>query len=329
MEKIYPQKLQRGDTLRIIAPSDAHRSCWTPEIIELAEERLAGLGLKVTYSKHIDEMDKFEASSIESRVSDFHDAFLNPDVKIVMASDGGWVCNQILRYIDWNIVRSNPKIFCGFSDITALDNAIFAKSGLVTYSSPNFGHFGKKIKIESQLESFRKCLFLDDPINILPSYEWSNDAWYKDQNNRTFMANEGYHVINEGEAIGTSIGGNQCTLNLLQGTEYMPSLKDSILFIEDDNEVQPKTFDRDLQSLIHLPDFSGVRGILIGRFEKSSRMTKELLEGIIASKKELDHLPVIANLDFGHTDPKITFPVGGEVKIEADKDHCQITILKH
>lgn len=136
-------------------------------------------------------------------------------------------------------------------------------------------------------------------------------------------------MINEGEASGTSLGGNQCTVNLLQGTEYMPDLSNSILFLEDDNEVQPKTFDRDLQSLIHLPAFSGVKGIIIGRFEKDSNMTDELLKGIIKSKKELDHLPVISNVDFGHTDPKITFPVGGEVRMIADKDHPRITILKH
>lgn len=328
MNKIYPPKLQSGDTIRVIAPSDAH-PLWDPSIVELAEQRFKDLGLKVTYSKNINEVDMFESSSIQSRVDDLHEAFLDENIKMVIASDGGWTCNQILRYIDWDIVRDHPKIFCGFSDITALDNAIFAKTGLVTYSSPNFGHFGKKIKAELQVESFKRCLFSDEPYDVEPSKEWSDDKWYKDQDNRAFMSNGGYFVINEGEATGTSLGGNQCTVNLLQGTEYMPDLTDSILFLEDDNEVQPKTFDRDLQSLIHLPDFSSVRGIIIGRFEIASNMTNDLLKGIIKSKKELDHLPVIANVDFGHTDPKITFPIGGEVRMVGKKDHSRITIIKH
>jgi len=94
----------------------------------------------------------------------------------------------------------------------------------------------------------------------------------------------------------------------LQGTEYFPSLANSVLFIEDDEESLPHTFDRDLQSLIHLPDFKNVKGVVIGRFQKASEMPKELLIKIIKTKKELDNLPVIANVDFGHTILKLLFP---------------------
>jgi len=136
-------------------------------------------------------------------------------------------------------------------------------------------------------------------------------------------------VINEGESEGTILGANLCTFNLLQGTEYFPNLSDSILFLEDDEESKPHAFDRDLQSLIHLPEFGGVRGIVIGRFQKASGMTDAMLKKIIETKSELKNIPVIANVDFGHTDPKITFPVGGEVKITADGDNPKITITKH
>lgn len=328
MQKIYPQKLQKGDTIRIIAPSDAH-SLWDKSIIALAEKRMTDMGLRVTYGKHIHEIDEMEISSIASRVEDLHEAFSDPEVKLVMASDGGWSCNQMLDYIDWEVIRNNPKAFCGFSDITALDNAIFAKTGLVTYCAPNFGHFGKKVKVEPSIEAFKDCLFSSDPFEIPPSNEWGDDKWYKDQDDRTFYPNKGYLVINEGEAEGTSLGGNQCTVNLLQGTQYMPDLKDSILFLEDDYEVQPKTFDRDLQSLIHLPNFSGVLGIIIGRFQMDSHMTDHILTEIIKRKKELVHLPVIANVDFGHTDPKITFPVGGTVRMKVANAGSVISILQH
>ena len=169
----------------------------------------------------------------------------------------------------------------------------------------------------------------DESFEVKPSKKWSDDEWYLDQNNRNLINNEGYLVINEGSIEGTVVGGNLCTLNLLQGTEYMPNLDRTVLFIEDDYESTPHTFDRDLQSLIHQPDFDGVGGIVIGRFQKKSKMSSELLTKIIKSKKELDNLPVVVNTDFGHTDPKITFPIGGTARISLAKNTTRIEILKH
>ena len=147
--------------------------------------------------------------------------------------------------------------------------------------------------------------------------------------NRSFIKNGGFKIINQGEANGRIIGGNLCTFNLLQGTEFMPSLKNSILYIEDDEESKPHHFDRDLQTLIHLPTFDGVKGIVIGRFQKASKITDEVLIRIIKTKRELNHIPVIANVDFGHTTPIITFPIGGTGQILAQNRKAKIEILKH
>ena len=143
------------------------------------------------------------------------------------------------------------------------------------------------------------------------------------------MKNDGFLAINDGEASGTLLGANLGTLNLLQGTEYFPNLENSIFFLEDDYESQPHTFDRDLQSLLHLPDFKKAQGMVIGRFQKASNMTNELLWKIIKSKKELDNLPVVANVDFGHTDPKITFPVGGEAHVVVRGGATKLELLNH
>jgi muramoyltetrapeptide carboxypeptidase LdcA involved in peptidoglycan recycling len=150
-----------------------------------------------------------------------------------------------------------------------------------------------------------------------------------DQKNRNLIDTEGFISLSPGKVSGTIIGGNLCTLNLLQGTEYFPDLKDSLLFIDDDEESLPHNFDRDLQALIHLPGFSGVKGIVIGRFQKASRMDIELLEKIIESKKELHNLPILANVGFGHTDPKITFPIGGNAAMEMRHGKVKLEILKH
>ena len=326
MKKIYPKKLEKGDEIRVIAPS-----CSMAIISEanrkIATDRLESSGFKVTFGKHVEEIDEFRSSSIKSRVADLHQAFLDKKVKAVFTVIGGFNCNQLLKYINWNIIKNNPKIFIGYSDTTALQNAIFAKTGLITYSGPAWSTFGQKLHFDYTMDYFKKCLLTNDSIDIKPSEKWTDDAWYKDQDKRVLIKNEGWLIINKGKASGTILGANLCTLNLLQGTEYMPNLKNSILFIEDDEETKPTNFDRDLQSLIHLPSFKNIEGIVIGRFQKASEMTNEKLIQIIKTKAELKNIPVIANVDFGHTSPIITFPIGGEANI--DTKWKSITITKH
>lgn len=112
------------------------------------------------------------------------------------------------------------------------------------------------------------------------------------------------------EASGQLIGGNLSTLSLLQGTEHMPGLDGSVLFLEDDYLSFPENFDRQLTSLSHQPGFEGVRGVLIGRFQAEVGMTRSKLQHIIDSNRRLAELPIIANLDFGHSDPILTIPLG-------------------
>ncbi|OGM27034.1 peptidase S66 [Candidatus Woesebacteria bacterium RIFCSPHIGHO2_12_FULL_40_20] len=328
MQKIYPDKLNKGDEVRVIAPVRS-LAIISKESRKIANKRFEDLGLKLTFGKHIEEIDNFASTTIESRVEDLHESFQDKNVKAIFTVIGGFNSNQLLRYIDWGLIKNNPKIFCGFSDVTALNNSLYAKTGLVNYSGPHYSTFGQELYFEYTLHYLKKCLLSDEPFEIKPSSDWSDDSWYKDQKNRNLIKNPGWLVINKGNAEGTLLGANLCTFNLLQGTEYMPELNNSILFLEDDGESHPHDFDRDLQSLIHLPAFNGVGGIVMGRFQKASEMTNAKLKKIIETKSELKGLPVIANVDFGHTDPKITFPIGGEVKIIANSNKPEITITKH
>jgi muramoyltetrapeptide carboxypeptidase LdcA involved in peptidoglycan recycling len=311
-----PNKLKPGDELRIISPARS-LSLIAAEQRKIAKEQLQKLGFRISFSVNSFEKDDFVSSSIESRIEDLHEAFLDPNVKGILTTIGGFNSNQLLRYIDYSIIAEHPKRLCGYSDITALSNAIYAKTGLVTYSGPHFSSFAMLHDNEYTTQYFRKLMMDNKEILVEPSKHWSDDEWYLDQENRVFIRNEGPFIINDGEAKGTIIGGNLCTLNLLQGTEYMPSLKNSIVFLEDDYESSPATFDRDLQSLIHQPDFQHVKGLVIGRFQQGTRMTKDLLTKIITSKEELSDIPVIADVDFGHTSPMITFPVGGQASLRA------------
>lgn len=328
MQKVYPDKLKAGDEVRVIAPSRS-LAIVSPECQQIANQRLAGLGLKLSFGKNVSESDEFLSSSIRSRVDDLHEAFADKNVKAILTVIGGFNCNQLFRYIDWDLIKQNPKIFCGFSDITALNNAILTKTGLVSYSGPHYSTLGQKLYFDYTLEYFKKCFFSNEPLVISASPKWSDDAWYKNQSDRNLIDNEGFWLINEGEAAGVILGGNLGTFNLLQGTEYFPNLENSILFLEDDDESLPHAFDRYLQSLIHQPGFEQVKGIVIGRFQKASQMTQEKLIKIIKTKAELGNMPIIANVDFGHTDPKITFPIGGVAALKAGSNKIFLEITKY
>ncbi|MCC7570732.1 LD-carboxypeptidase [Candidatus Micrarchaeota archaeon] len=347
---IVPPKLKRGDGLRVIAPSDSMTDAdMSKREINKAIQRLKDIGLEVSFSKNINENNLVGSSSPESRIEDLHEAFENPAVKIIMAIDGGWTTHEMLDGIDWDMITDNPKTVCGFSDMTTLLNAINAKTGLVTYYGPTFNFFGvpKSEKIEETINSFYQCLFVEGNYKIMPSEKWfdkiktnnikimpsdspaepsSVDFVYQGKDFR----NEGYWVINEGETEGGIIGGNLDTLNIIKGTEYMPNPEGRILLVEDTYyEYFLRYFNRYLQALLNLPEFKKIAGLVIGRFEKDSGITKNDLTELIKSKKELTKIPVIANVDFGHTYPLITLPIGGTVKITANTCEAEIEILNH
>ncbi|MEK7077303.1 MAG: S66 peptidase family protein, partial [Patescibacteria group bacterium] len=246
-----------------------------------AQKRLLALGFKITFGQHVREKDSFDSSSIKARISDLHTAFRDTNVRAVLCVIGGYNANQLLDYLDYNLIRRNPKIFCGYSDITVLTNAICSRSGLVTYSGPSFSSFAMKRGFDYSLEYFLKCLISIKPFIVRPSLRWSDDIWHKNQSKRTFVRNRGPWSLRRGTARGKIVGGNLCTFNLLQGTKHMPSLRNTILFIEEDDLVKgaafAKEFGRNLQSFAQQPGFRHVRGLVFGRFQKKCLMTDEKL----------------------------------------------------
>ena len=325
---IKPRKIKKGAHIRIIAPARSLKLLSETTIKE-ASDRLEGLGFKLSFGKHVSEIDEFNSSSIESRIEDLHDAFADKTVDAILTVIGGYNSNQLLQYIDYELIAQNPKIICGFSDVTVLANAITAKTGMITYLGPHFSSWGMKYGFEYSLENFAKCCMEEIPFDLLPSKEWSDDPWYIDQEKRDFITNDGYWILNPGHAIGRVVGGHVRCLKALQGTQYWPGLDDTILILEEDAEISPPLFDRQLQSLVHQLDFNGVKGILIGRFQKETKMTREILEKIISTKPELQNLPIIANIDFGHTTPLATLPVGGSLEIMAIADNVKIRVIEH
>lgn len=134
---IIPEKLSEGDEIRIIAPSRS-LSLVSAKAVKQARDLLSSKGYKVSFSKHCKECSFNDSAQVKSKIEDLHEAFSDPKVKAIIAAIGGFSSNQILEYIDYSLISNNPKIFCGYSDISALLNAIYAKTGLITYHGPNF-----------------------------------------------------------------------------------------------------------------------------------------------------------------------------------------------
>ena len=305
-------KLKQGDEIRVIAPSRS-LSVVYEEIFRNALSYLEQQGFRVTFSKHSREKDDWDSSSVRSRVEDIHEAFLDDNVKAILTAIGGFNVNQILEHIDYEIIRQHPKIICGYSDITALLNAIYAKTGLITYHGAHFSTFGFDVEAEYTLRAFFDCVMKSQSITVKPSQ----------------AANE-YTVIQRGACEGTIIGGNLCTLNLLQGTQFMPQADEIVLFLEDDNIVGDYfiyEFDRNFQSLLQAYGTERIKGVVFGRFDDSCKMNTDTVKRLIAEKLPKD-IPVVFGVDFGHVLPMMTFPIGGKVRSDAAAD-LQIEIVKH
>lgn len=325
MKTIFPKKLEPNDLVEIIAPA-ASLSTIKSAHIKLSQKRLqTNLGFKIKFGKHIYEKDALDSSSIKSRIDDLHKAFRNRKAKAIICARGGYNVNTILPYIDWTLIKKNPKPIIGYSDITVLTNAIYAKTGLVTYSGPALITFGIKNDFEYIFDYFQACLMSEEPFRVENSKTWS-------ERKTKAQKNAGIQIMQEGKAEGTIIGGNLCSLNLLQGTPYMPSLKNKILLIEEDDfggKDTPLEFERNLESLLQLPYANTIRGIIFGRFQNGANMNMKKLRFMLSSKKISKNIPIIADADFGHTFPMITFPIGGSVRINAKGKKASIEILKH
>lgn len=306
-------KLKTGDEIRVIAPS-RNLTEVRQDVYHHAVDFWKREGFNLSFSKNSREVDKFHSSSIALRVEDIHEAFCDPNVKMIITCLGGFNANQVLRYLDHDLIAGHPKLFCGFSDITALSNAIYAKTGLVTYHGPHFSTFGFDREVDYTRKTFFDCIMTDESFNVTPSNEAST-----------------YYAIQEGACEGTIIGGNLCTLNLLQGTPYMPDIRNKVLFLEDDNIMGPYfryEFDRNLESLLQTEGADQIRGIVLGRFDESCGMNAESIAEIIKDKVPTS-IPVIFGVDFGHVFPMITFPIGGRVKISANQDGVALQIVSH
>lgn len=308
-----PPKLKKGDEIRVIAPSRSAKILSKEGILK-AKNQLETIGFIVTFGKNLFKSDLQNSSSIQQRVEDVHDAFQDSNVQGILTAIGGFNSNELLPYLDYELIKNHPKVFCGYSDITAISTAITTLSGFITYSGPHFSSFQMEKAQNYQTKLFQKCVMQSTPYFLNPSKVWSDDTWYLDQEKRNFKKAK-WKVYNGGFAKGIIYGGNLSTLNLLQGTSYIPPFEDCVLFIEDDEMAIPETFARNLTSLLQAA--KKIKALVIGRFQRKSKMTEEQLLFILDKHPDLKKIPVLYDVNFGHTQPIFTFPIGGEVEVNA------------
>ena len=306
------KRLKKGDHIRVVSPSSSIESIGGFEANVAAKKKLEALGFRLSFSEHYFENDIFDSAPIASRVADLEAAFANETVDAVLTTIGGFNCNELLPYLDFDLIAQNPKIFCGYSDTTALLNAIYAKTGMQTYMGPAYSSFKMEQGQQYQTTSWLNAV-TQDTYQLTPSLEWSSDAWYLPNAPRTFYPTE-WKVYNPGQASGIAIGGNLSTFALLHGTEFAPKPDKYILFLEEAEEDHYVEFTRHFAALLQV--YPNPQAVLIGRFPKETEMTEEILLTILDKHPILKKVPVLYDLDFAHTQPLFTITIGGQVEID-------------
>lgn len=319
-------KLKKGDEIRIISPSASIERVGGFEENLIAKKRLENLGFRVTFGKHILENDEFYSSSVSSRVSDFHDAFSDKNVKAIMTTIGGFNSNELLTHIDWDIVRSNPKMFFGYSDTTSLHNAIRAVAHQITYYGPCYSSFKMDELQEYQTTEWLRAA-LNDSFDLEPSDVWTSDLWFDKSLPRHPLTNK-WKVYTLGEATGISTGGNIQTYCLQAGTRFFPETQNPIVFIEQAEGGSPLEFSRELAQILQI--HNDIKALVVGRFPTVNAMTDEKLQSVLDKFPILKKIPVIYDLDFGHTQPIFTVPLGQSIKVSAtNSDNIKVSLQEN
>ncbi|HFI0816531.1 TPA: S66 peptidase family protein [Streptococcus suis] len=306
------KRLKKGDHIHVVSPSSSIESIGGFEANVAAKKKLEALGFRLSFSEHYFENDIFDSAPIASRVADLEAAFANETVDAVLTTIGGFNCNELLPYLDFDLIAQNPKIFCGYSDTTALLNAIYAKTGMQTYMGPAYSSFKMEQGQQYQTTSWLNAV-TQDTYHLTPSLEWSSDAWYLPNAPRTFYPTE-WKVYNPGQASGIAIGGNISTLNLLTGTEFAPRPDKYVLFLEEAEDDDYLIIARHLTAL--LQTYPNPQAVVFGRFPKETKLTEEILLTILDKHPILKKVPVLYDLDFAHTQPLFTITIGGQVEID-------------
>jgi muramoyltetrapeptide carboxypeptidase len=296
-------RLQKNDKVGIVSPSNPITEDLIPQFRK-GIDFLKSLGLDVVIAKNALANTLGYSATPEEKAEDINVMFKDPSIKAIICSQGGATANICLPLIDWEVVGKNPKIFLGISDITVLLNAIYAKTGLITFHGNDVAWgFG------SELMSYDKQEFIQRLFNGKIGLLNSNGE-------RT--------TIRGGIAEGRLLGGNLGCLLKLAGTPYFPDFKDSILFIESYG-FSPEGSYCNFAQLEQMGVFDKIKGIIVGYIYDVNVDRRSIhMEDVLARATSKHCLPILKVSDFGHNCPNTVIPVGAKVKLYADEQKIEI-----
>jgi len=310
---IRPKVLRAGDTVGLITPATYVPD---PDRLATAERTLKYFGLRMKMARNAGKRMGDYHLSINERLDDLHAMFRDPEVKAVFAIRGGYGSMHLLDRIDYDLIRRNPKIFLGYSDITAMHLAINKQAKLVTFHGPitlsRFTDYTQKY--------FRKALFESQPIGKVTNPPESNEL----------RPTHTLRTIRPGVATGRLIGGNLTLISTTLGTPYEIETRGKIVFLEDVDE-EPYSIDRMLTHLRLAGKFDGVAGVIFGEcqdcrpkdYKPSTTIPYglgEVLDNILGELK----VPVLSGLTIGHTDDQLTLPLGVNTTLDATNQTLEI-----
>lgn len=332
-----PKKLQQRDTIGIIAPSAGSANIF-PHRIENAVKSLNRLGYKVKFATHSLERNGYVSSEPEKRTDDIHEMFTDDDISAIICTIGGNHSNQILKYLNFELIKNNPKIFIGFSDISVLHYALMKKSNLQTFYGPclmtQFGEYPDILPYT--LEYFNKAIASSDPIgDIISSKEWTAEIldWTikKDlERPRKLIQSDGHEWLKQGSAFGSIFGGCVPSINHLAGTEYWIDPTNDIFFIDipDGHEfgkgLPIDALDSYFADLDNMEIFEKITGLIIGRPYNYSLDEYNELKKIILYYTRKHNYPILLNANIGHCDPIITLPLGADTTMDSKQNKFSV-----
>lgn len=309
-----PPRLRAGDTVGLIEPagfSDGETQ------LEAVKYTVAGMGLVPRVAPHVGSRHGYLAGTDEDRAADINAMFADRDVKAIFAVRGGWGCARLLPFLNWDVIRANPKLLIGFSDVTALHLAFAARAGFPSIHAPNAANSWAKMS----WESFWRLAFAGetpvfDPLQGLDPGLAALERWRP-------------VTVRSGKARGRLIGGNLSVLSALAGTPWLPDFDGAILFLEDVGEAEYR-IDRMLNQLALAGILGKVAGVVFGQCTRctagvdgySGFTIPQLLEQYLLPLG----VPAFSGANIGHISNQLSLPVG--VNAEIDADTATIRILE-
>ena len=297
LPKLLPSKLKIGDTIGVVAPSSPIIGNNIEEL-NRAKEIAERSGFKVKYSKNIFSNTNGYSATAREKAEDINAMFADKEVKMIWCAKGGNNSNSTFEYIDYELIKKNPKIICGYSDITSITNMITEKTGLITFSGTNF----KTIATDETDFSYKQALsrFVDGNLEFGPE-------------------NEGYITIQKGKADGELIGGNISLTRGMVAGKYSLDFTDKILFLEELGfETDPEATSNNVYYMKQNGVFDKIKGLWIGNYEHESGIS---IEKIILDVLEGEYkFPIIKSNNFGHIERKTVIPIGTKAEINTDED---------